>query len=130
MKRLPLCLFAVASVFVAGCSGTGSTERALAGTWRSGETYPLAGLTNRAVYEFRRDGTYSYSSYSSYSSNTLPMPFPRKARKHDGTYSVESWNLLVLDGRRAMPFFIKSNTLNIVIFSPEERIIRYMRTCN
>jgi hypothetical protein len=121
MKGSTLFLFAIASAFVTGCSGTGKTERALAGTWQSRETYLLAGLTNPAVYEFRRDGTYTYS-------HTAPMPFPGERRKHNGIYSVESGNLLVLDGRRAMPFFIKSNTLNIVVFSPEDRITTYRRT--
>ena len=123
MKRCTLFLFAVASGFVAGCSGTGSTERALAGTWQSRETYPLVGMTNPAVYEFHRDGTYTYSY-------TLPMPSSQERRKQNGTYSVESGNLLVFDGRRAAPFFIKSNTLNIVVFSPEDRITTYMRNGN
>ena len=121
MRKCIILLLAGASFCLAGCSTTKSTQRALTGTWESGVVF---GTTNRELYEFRRDGTYSHT-----------VPLSKEVRKYGGTYSVEPGNLLVMTGDfkglTAQQFFFKDDELYMVVSTTEGPFVaRYKRSGN
>lgn len=121
MRKCIILLLAVSGFCLAGCSSIKSTPRALVGTWESGI---IPGTTNRDVYEFRRDGTYSRT-----------VPVSSQVRTYGGTYSVEPGNLLVLTGDfkglTAQQFFFKDDNLHIVVSTTEGAVVAtYKRADN
>jgi len=122
MRKWIILLFAGISFSLASCSSTKPTQQTLIGTWESGIAH---GTTKREIYEFRRDGTYTHT-----------VPISSEMREYEGSYSVESGNLLVLTGDMtrgltAWQFFFKDDNLNMVVSTTSGSVVAtYKRASN